>query len=55
MANTVCNFQEPLEKIDRRCGKKPEDNPLRVMSGGVGCYRRDGLIQVDVLHIFVRL
>jgi len=25
------------------------------MSGGVGCYRRDGLIQVDVLHVFLRL
>jgi len=44
IAHTLCKFQESLEKIDRRCGKKLENNPLRFMCGDVYCYRRDGLI-----------
>ena len=32
-AHIACKFEELLEKIDRRSGKKLEDNPEKVKSG----------------------
>merc|ERR1712187_265946 len=33
MGHIACKFSELLEKIDRRSGKKLEDNPSKIKSG----------------------
>merc|ERR1712179_209426 len=38
-AHIACKFEEMIEKIDRRSGKKLEDNPEKVKSGDVAIVR----------------
>merc|ERR1712241_508916 len=38
-AHIACKFEELLEKIDRRSGKKLEDNPEKVKSGDAAIVR----------------